>query len=251
MTALASFSRVRAARGFTLIELLTVISIIGILAAITIPVVGGVRDNARKTKTRIQFSQWAQAIGTFKREYGYLPKFPSNMVNGGLKAVDTTMDDEDYLFRELMTGKGTKPVTAGALDFRSDEKDGSTTQNKKRREYLNFDTTQLTSIAEGDLLDGALKDAFGNVEIVVIVDRTGDGFVNDKDLLSSVTAYPEVKAKDGRGTLKNTGASGIEEYFNKADATGRGVRADAVFYSAGKGVGNGGDINANDAVWSW
>jgi len=43
--------------GFTLIELLTVIAIIGILAAILIPVVGSVRDSARTAQARSNVSQ--------------------------------------------------------------------------------------------------------------------------------------------------------------------------------------------------
>lgn len=236
--------------GFTLIELLTVIAIIGILAAITIPVVGGVRDNAKKTKTRIQFSNWTQAIMGFKADYGYLPRFPDNRVNGGLEHDDTSMEDDDYLFRELLSGQGTKPVASG-MDFRSDEKDTATRQNKKRRNYMTFAAGDLTSTAAsaGDLVDGAIKDAFGNVEIAVIVDRNGDGFVNNQDLIGT-TNYIEVTANGDRGRVLRSGDAGISKYFEAADASGRGVRAEVVFYSAGKGS-NSGDIPAKDAVWSW
>ncbi len=236
--------------GFTLIELLTVIAIIGILAAITIPVVGGVRDNAKKTKTRMQFSNWSQAITSFKADYGYLPRFPDNRVNGGLDHDDTSLEDADYLFRELLTGQGTEPVASG-MDFRSGEKDAATRQNKKRRSYTSFGAGDLTNTAASadDAVDGAVKDAFGNVEIAVIVDRNGDGFVNNQDLIGT-TNYIEVTATGNRGKVLRSGDTGIIKYFEAADASGRGVRAEVVFYSAGKGS-NSGDILAKDAVWSW
>ena len=267
-------SNSKRAKGFTLIELLTVIAIIGILAGITIPVVGGVRNSAKKAKTRVQFSQWGAGISVFKNTYGYFPRFDTaaanfakHKVNGGLKNADTLISDDDYLFRELLSGKGAKWSSPDFI-FAIDEQQTSTNakvQNKKRTEFVKFDISEITTTTGSDAnepdikVDGALKDAFGNMEMVVLVDRNGDGLVNKDDLATGVTDYPSVRAKGGitAATLKSTLTTdddkdpSIEHKFNIADASKKGVRADVVFYSPGKGGKDGAYITPSDAVWSW
>lgn len=74
----------RPVRGFTLIELLTVIAIVGVLAAIIIPVVGKVRDNARTSQCLSNVRQIAMANLLYAAEHkGQLVVHLNGQIGGG------------------------------------------------------------------------------------------------------------------------------------------------------------------------
>ncbi len=75
------FRPARRPAGFTLIELLTVIAIIGILAAIIIPVVGKVRQSARNAQCQSNVRQMAQALVMIANEYRGLIPAPNSANN--------------------------------------------------------------------------------------------------------------------------------------------------------------------------
>jgi prepilin-type N-terminal cleavage/methylation domain-containing protein len=78
----------RTSAAFTLIELLTVIAIIGILAAIIIPVVGKVRTNAKYSLTIGNLRTWTTAAVTYATDNkGFIPhqgRTPPDPANAGL-----------------------------------------------------------------------------------------------------------------------------------------------------------------------
>lgn len=80
---------------FTLVEILVVVAIIGLLAGLSIPAVGGALNSARKAKVNAMAHQVRTAIAQFNTEYGFFPTNDSGWSlqdgNGALIGTTTQM----------------------------------------------------------------------------------------------------------------------------------------------------------------
>lgn len=193
-------------RGFTLVELLGVIAIIVILVSVMVPTVAAARQAAARARTQVRFSQWVLACTQFRQEYGFYPAL-------GTDNRIATPDDTVAFIRVLA---GRNPDGTAVTDLTS--------------LGGNFRRIAFLSLAESDLQDGRLADAFGNTDIGVIWDVDGDGLVR-----------PGV---DGVA-IAVSGAGGEAMMPSLSVLPASGIRAGVVFYTAGRGE------SVDDLVVSW
>jgi prepilin-type N-terminal cleavage/methylation domain-containing protein len=134
-------AKARHSPAFTLVELLTVISIIGILAAFTVPALFAVTKNREIKQTQAEMGQLQAAIEAYKVVYGfYPPSNPNGLLGNQLYYELTGTTNDGTSFVPLQGGDSialTQMVTAfGLAGFMNCSKPGSSEESQGARDFL-------------------------------------------------------------------------------------------------------------------
>jgi prepilin-type N-terminal cleavage/methylation domain-containing protein len=188
--------------GFTLIELLAVLAIIGILAGLLIPTVGVVGTQARRSQSKALFHQLATACVNYKADNGYYPLF--GQARGTPDTVVSLETAGEAVYRTL---------TGYSYDGTSILNSPNQRLNPKGRSYYSF--------SEQDFTGESVVDAFGNTDIIVILDTD----YNHQIARQVLSASGPARHIDGRD----------EDAFQPV--TPNNIRQPILIYSAGAGRG--------------
>ncbi len=200
-------------RGFSLLEILVCLAVMAVLASLVIPTTAAVREAATRHQVRAQFRQWALAMEEFRAEYGYLPE----VTTGGL------LDGGKFMAALSGCDSSGAPLPPDVLRG-----------NVRRIVFHRPDERELLRAVAGapttEVVDG-----FSNSQVVVLIDRDGDGVIRGGEILSLAIAAGN--SRDGFTLAQEPPGSIVR---NAVTIPGR-----VAFYSAGMGSG------PESFVYSW
>jgi prepilin-type N-terminal cleavage/methylation domain-containing protein len=176
-------------QAFTLIELLTVIAIIGVLAAISFPVMKGMQERAAVSKARTELSAISAALESYKRQYGDYPQtgpFTDAVPPSAASASNTP----GYLFNAL----------AGKLGPKRSPIAGKSFLDLAQFTWMNEASVGMPALTGTINVDNALLDPWGRPYIYAYRDNGASAapWLNSSFVLLSA-------GPDGRLVVPDTG----------------------------------------------
>lgn len=203
-------ARRRASGGFTLIELLTVVAVIGILASILVPVVGGANKTAKRAKSRAQFQGYGTALVAYQSEYGYFPRIGS-MHSGGNSTVTQLTSANSRNFIMALSGR----TPAG-----EELSGGNLMYNPRSKPFYSFAEGEFFYNVNTDTVSqDQLADSFNNSNIKIMTDSNGSGIItldldDDAARAANLGSNRTFRGKVAIWTEKDNSTPGSEYVFS-------------------------------------
>jgi len=264
----------RAERGVTLVELLVVISIIAVLAGLTLPVIGKVKIKGKITEARKDMADIGGAIATYKAEYSRMPvSTPAqNAANGapftwggdfvfgtygvlGYSGVGTATNNLPSGYEAnnsevmlVLTATEQFPTSTNTVN-------AGHAKNVRKTQFLNAKQAEGTQSGLGD--DGVFRDPFLQPYIITL-DLNYDDFV-----APAVYRFQSVSQQSGTsgfyGLLHrdpvNVPLGNTDDYGLRNDFAIWSVGPDGKFHQSvradGEGTISGQKVINSDNILSW
>jgi len=156
-------------QGFTLVEMLVVISIIGILAALLIPTIGGVMSRTRLRTIEIEVNNLVSAVESYKLDHGDYPPDFSN-VDAVVSHVRKAFPRNTFPIRQWLTGQFYVP------DFDQDGNPGPNPLTLDPAEALVFWMSRLKNVPRNPFTGNGEYDIHFEFKADQLVDNDDDGW---------------------------------------------------------------------------